>query len=212
MLDKMFELNSPYFPTEQIYPQYESEMYGTQAALPIQYPTAMNYPQEYHTGLQTNMVGQENRTWDMVNSNYTTQAYDARYPNSQWSQYRTQTEESAYGSSEGDGRSDQSLDENSRFGDRSNSGMSVTSRSSKKPHCCAACNAEFARKADLTRHFECTHDENSKRFDCTMPRCSRKGREGFTRKDHLTEHLRNYHQQDIPKNRRRKMKDGSMLE
>ncbi|KAF2805037.1 uncharacterized protein BDZ99DRAFT_396574, partial [Mytilinidion resinicola] len=36
-------------------------------------------------------------------------------------------------------------------------------------------------------------------FPCTVHRCSRVGPRGFSRRDHLTEHLRSYHQQNIPK-------------
>jgi hypothetical protein len=35
----------------------------------------------------------------------------------------------------------------------------------------------------------------------TVPRCTRIGDKGFTRRDHLVEHLRNFHHLDIPKRR-----------
>ena len=55
----------------------------------------------------------------------------------------------------------------------------------------------YSRKADLKRHVESTHE---KRFlDCTFKRCDRRGENGFTRKDHRTEHLRGYHRMGIPK-------------
>ncbi|KAF2737463.1 hypothetical protein EJ04DRAFT_510329 [Polyplosphaeria fusca] len=38
-------------------------------------------------------------------------------------------------------------------------------------------------------------------FPCTVPRCTRVGDKGFTRRDHLIEHLRNFHNLDIPKRR-----------
>jgi len=55
----------------------------------------------------------------------------------------------------------------------------------------------FSRTADLIRHNKSTH--NVVFIDCTKPRCERKGANGFTRQDHLTEHLRGYHGADIPK-------------
>ncbi|KAF2841905.1 hypothetical protein M501DRAFT_927664, partial [Patellaria atrata CBS 101060] len=49
-------------------------------------------------------------------------------------------------------------------------------------------------------------------FQCDVPKCSRVGDNGFTRKDHLTEHRRSYHGLSIPKksvrnNRRGKAKE-----
>ncbi|KAK1920025.1 hypothetical protein P3342_002321 [Pyrenophora teres f. teres] len=38
-------------------------------------------------------------------------------------------------------------------------------------------------------------------FPCSVPRCNRVGDKGFTRRDHLVEHLRNFHHIDIPKRR-----------
>jgi hypothetical protein len=46
--------------------------------------------------------------------------------------------------------------------------------------------------------------KESKIYECDAPRCSRKGSHGFTRKDHLTEHLRNYHHRSIPKRKKGK--------
>ncbi|KAF2502724.1 hypothetical protein BU16DRAFT_447910 [Lophium mytilinum] len=59
-------------------------------------------------------------------------------------------------------------------------------------------NALFGRLADLQRHQTTVHSED-KPFPCTVHRCSRVGPRGFNRRDHLTEHLRSYHQQNIPK-------------
>jgi len=69
-----------------------------------------------------------------------------------------------------------------------------------KEYFCLApsCDSIFTRKADLERHFATTHI-SSVRFDCPMYRCHRTGEDGFTREDHLKEHLRNYHRKYIPK-------------
>ena len=55
----------------------------------------------------------------------------------------------------------------------------------------------YSRKADLKRHVESTHEK--KFLDCPFQRCERRGENGFTRKDHLTEHLRGYHREAMPK-------------
>ena len=57
----------------------------------------------------------------------------------------------------------------------------------------------FRRKADLHRHHKSAHDV--KYVDCPRKSCARKGKNGFTRKDHLVEHLRGYHMEYIPKRR-----------
>lgn len=60
----------------------------------------------------------------------------------------------------------------------------------------------FKRHADLMRHMSTVHHRgDQEKFDCVKRSCPRKGENGFTRKDHLTEHLRNFHLQDIPKRR-----------
>jgi hypothetical protein len=55
----------------------------------------------------------------------------------------------------------------------------------------------FSRKADVTRHIKSRHDV--KYIDCPKSKCERKGRQGFTRRDHLTEHLRGFHNAKLPK-------------
>ncbi|TLD38736.1 hypothetical protein E2P81_ATG01279 [Venturia nashicola] len=60
------------------------------------------------------------------------------------------------------------------------------------------CSAAFVRKADLTRHIDCVHDKKPL-FSCPVRNCARKGDQGFTRRDHRTEHLRHFHHRDIPK-------------
>lgn len=60
----------------------------------------------------------------------------------------------------------------------------------------------FTRKTDLHRHVKSVHDRV--KFDCEYPWCGRIGENGFVRKDHYLEHLREMHRKDIPKvNRRR---------
>ncbi|KAF2427216.1 hypothetical protein EJ08DRAFT_357780 [Tothia fuscella] len=77
-----------------------------------------------------------------------------------------------------------------------------------KKHLCTYpnCEACFARKADRDRHVLCVHEKN-KRYPCRFSKCTRKGDQAFTRKDHLREHERNYHKKDIPKKSRRGVDD-----
>jgi hypothetical protein len=56
----------------------------------------------------------------------------------------------------------------------------------------------FTRNADLLRHISSVH-HRSNLYPCPEEGCERKGNRSFTRKDHLTEHLRTYHGRDIPK-------------
>lgn len=73
------------------------------------------------------------------------------------------------------------------------------------------CDKSFARKADLQRHQSCVHDKDQmERLDCTFRKCTRKGVNGFLRKDHLTEHLRHFHNQKLPKRHRRGVSDVAM--
>lgn len=62
------------------------------------------------------------------------------------------------------------------------------------------CTAKFKSSATFRRHYK-THLPASQRhmLDCTFEGCDRVGREGFSRKDNLTQHLRRVHHQDIPK-------------
>ncbi|KEF62934.1 uncharacterized protein A1O9_00908 [Exophiala aquamarina CBS 119918] len=55
----------------------------------------------------------------------------------------------------------------------------------------------FSRKADVSRHYSSQH--NPKYMDCPKRNCGRKGKDGFTRKDHLVEHLRGFHMEAIAK-------------
>jgi len=89
----------------------------------------------------------------------------------------------------------------------------TTTKSGKeRKYCChhvnpatnQTCYKVFKRKADLQRHEVCVHNiGHLQKLSCPFNRCSRKGDNGFKRKDHLTEHLRHYHAKDIPKRLRR---------
>ena len=57
----------------------------------------------------------------------------------------------------------------------------------------------FTRKADVTRHFHSAHRKPY--IDCPQRQCPRKGDHGFTRRDHLIEHQRQYHGIGLPKER-----------
>ncbi|OKL58140.1 hypothetical protein UA08_06478 [Talaromyces atroroseus] len=55
----------------------------------------------------------------------------------------------------------------------------------------------FTRLADVKRHETSVHDPVP--IDCPVEDCSRKGHIGFPRRDHLIEHLRTFHNKNIPK-------------
>ncbi|KAK7185708.1 crol alpha [Paraphaeosphaeria sporulosa] len=67
------------------------------------------------------------------------------------------------------------------------------------PNCTSTAN--FTRLADLQRHQSTVHGVGTPDFPCTVKDCTRVGDKGFTRRDHLVEHLRNFHHIDIPKRR-----------
>jgi len=67
------------------------------------------------------------------------------------------------------------------------------------PNCSSTAN--FTRLADLQRHQSTVHGVGTPGYPCTVQDCSRVGDKGFTRRDHLVEHLRNFHHIDIPKRR-----------
>ncbi|KAI4171893.1 MAG: hypothetical protein LQ343_003970 [Gyalolechia ehrenbergii] len=83
------------------------------------------------------------------------------------------------------------------------------SKSSKPtPYICVyrGCTRQFARSFDLDRHMK-THFPNAiQKLDCPKGAqgsfCRRVGEKGFTRKDHLDEHLRKVHLVDLPKSAR----------
>jgi hypothetical protein len=55
----------------------------------------------------------------------------------------------------------------------------------------------FSRKADVNRHIKSQHEVDW--IDCPRKNCERKGPRGFSRRDHLTEHLRGFHMENIAK-------------
>ncbi|KAF1836486.1 hypothetical protein BDW02DRAFT_493376 [Decorospora gaudefroyi] len=67
------------------------------------------------------------------------------------------------------------------------------------PSCTSSAN--FTRLADLQRHQSTVHGVGTPEYPCTVAHCNRVGDKGFTRRDHLVEHLRNFHHMDIPKRR-----------
>jgi len=66
-----------------------------------------------------------------------------------------------------------------------------------RPFVCEMCQRGFTRPADLKRHRTVVHQPVF--TDCPMNDCSRKGCNGFVRKDHLVEHVRQFHRVDIKK-------------
>ncbi|KAJ4312860.1 hypothetical protein N0V84_009714 [Fusarium piperis] len=65
----------------------------------------------------------------------------------------------------------------------------------------SGCKAKpFKRAADLQRHYRNAHvpEPLKEQHFCDYSRCSRY-REPFSRRDHLRDHLRQYHREDIPK-------------
>lgn len=73
----------------------------------------------------------------------------------------------------------------------------TTSPKPNKPFPCSDCGKSFTRSADLKRHQTSVHYPVFQ--DCPIADCSRKGHNGFPRKDHLLEHLRAYHHVPVPK-------------
>ncbi|KAL9635498.1 MAG: hypothetical protein Q9204_002608 [Flavoplaca sp. TL-2023a] len=84
---------------------------------------------------------------------------------------------------------------------------SPTSTSKSNPYICVfpGCPRSFARPYDLNRHMK-VHFPPDKQ-DCPQGLreggfCKRVGEHGFSRKDHLVEHLRNVHMLEVPKSAR----------
>ncbi|KAL2014847.1 hypothetical protein VTN00DRAFT_2372 [Thermoascus crustaceus] len=76
-----------------------------------------------------------------------------------------------------------------------------------KPFQCDDCGRSFTRLADLRRHSSSVHYPVFQ--NCPVPNCSRKGTNGFPRKDHLIEHMRSYHHKNIAKRSVSKIKSAS---
>ena len=84
--------------------------------------------------------------------------------------------------------------------ERANTGRSHGGGKSTPYHCLhPTCRRQFARCYDLSRHARTHFPENLPRYDCPEKWCGRTGKDGFTRKDHLTEHRRNMHMKGISK-------------
>ncbi|KAL8984170.1 MAG: hypothetical protein Q9177_004770, partial [Variospora cf. flavescens] len=66
----------------------------------------------------------------------------------------------------------------------------------------------FTRSFDLGRHLKTHFPDDTPRLDCPKATaggaawCNRVGERGFTRQDHLNEHLRKVHLVDLPKTAR----------
>ncbi|KAF2138601.1 uncharacterized protein K452DRAFT_88965 [Aplosporella prunicola CBS 121167] len=68
------------------------------------------------------------------------------------------------------------------------------------PNPTCASTTQFARHADLMRHAQTVHRrDGALLLDCPRRNCVRRGANGFSRRDHLREHLRAWHMVDIPK-------------
>ncbi|KAF2236402.1 hypothetical protein EV356DRAFT_70038 [Viridothelium virens] len=86
-----------------------------------------------------------------------------------------------------------------------NAMQSSSSNRSRQAHVCTfqSCDRHqrpFARYADLQRHLAHVHyPELQPRHDCIWPDCRRRGERGFARRDHMLEHVRNYHHIDLPR-------------
>ncbi|KAF2832619.1 hypothetical protein CC86DRAFT_313803 [Ophiobolus disseminans] len=95
--------------------------------------------------------------------------------------------------------------DNTLYPPSSNSAGLTRSNSRTKTWTCdiqsCTSSANFTRLADLQRHQSTVHGVGTPEFPCTVPRCNRVADKGFTRRDHLVEHLRNFHHIDIPKRR-----------
>ncbi|KAJ9655371.1 hypothetical protein H2198_005745 [Neophaeococcomyces mojaviensis] len=65
--------------------------------------------------------------------------------------------------------------------------------------------SSVGRKADLKRHVSTVHGGPT--IDCPRPNCWRKGEDGFCRKDHRDEHLRGYHNREVPNKSNRTKRD-----
>ncbi|MCJ1273968.1 hypothetical protein MMC21_001761 [Puttea exsequens] len=65
---------------------------------------------------------------------------------------------------------------------------------------CMHCGHTFKRVYDMNRHYANVHGIGQEKLDCPKKKCARKGTDGFKRNDHLLEHRRRVHRDDIPKN------------
>ena len=83
--------------------------------------------------------------------------------------------------------------------------VSLDSNANKNGYSCAfdtTCeHTKFRRHSDLDRHYKTKHNlclEEDK-WSCDYKKCIRSTTDPWTRKDHYRDHLRDYHKEDIPK-------------
>ncbi|KAL6721390.1 hypothetical protein ACLMJK_000493 [Lecanora helva] len=69
------------------------------------------------------------------------------------------------------------------------------------PGCTHVASRAFNLERHMSKHYPIPTEE---KYDCPGRGCGRTGAHGFIRKDHMIEHLRNYHMQDIPKGKKSK--------
>jgi hypothetical protein len=74
--------------------------------------------------------------------------------------------------------------------------FSAQSLQCKYPGCTST--GQFKRHTDLRRHIKTQHEADQHREDCPHKWCGRVGAHGFTRRDHMREHLREVHRMEIP--------------
>ncbi|KAF2186317.1 hypothetical protein K469DRAFT_149641 [Zopfia rhizophila CBS 207.26] len=176
--------------------QYQTTAQGqyTQAQLQAYYQKYGCYPgqpapvqnQTAWPGYNYQQPGSPQTYYDASNNAY---QQTQQQPNTAYQQYQTQPIVSS------STQDDQVTDNTPVASNRSNSRQRTWT--CELPNCPSS--AQFTRLADLQRHHSTVHGVGIPEFPCTVPRCTRVGTKGFTRRDHLTEHLRNFHHIDIPK-------------
>ncbi|KAM5490578.1 hypothetical protein MaudMau93_002382 [Microsporum audouinii] len=122
------------------------------------------------------------------------------------SEYETHNStQGQYGSLSTSSNQDYPFDGQNMVGLTSSPRSTAADRSSQRFICLYEnCEASFSRVADLSRHQKSIHFPT--KMDCPKPHCNRKGFYGFTREDHLTEHLRQYHGENLAKRNSSKSK------
>lgn len=64
---------------------------------------------------------------------------------------------------------------------------------------CQQCKNDFKRQADLSRHMKTIHQELLKHYTCDYKKCSYNS----NRKDHYVEHLRDTHNENLPRRKKK---------